>query len=98
MKVLFIFVAVALLDKKGRRPLLLWGGAGIVVAHLMMAGNFLGGNNMVVALLGLSIFMASFSAGIGPTTWVLAAEIFPLAHRGLVLTPPTFFNSQYLYI
>ncbi len=65
---------------------------GIACAHSMMAVNFLAGDNVIVALLGLCLFMASFSSGYGPTTWVLASEIFPLSHRGAGMGCATFVN------
>ena len=35
------------------------------------------------ALAGQCIFMATFSAGVGPCTWLLIPESFPLAARGV---------------
>ncbi len=92
LQVLFIFVAIFRLDRVGRRPLLLLSGLGMAAAHVVVAINYLAGTSVYVALFGLSLFMAAFSSGYGPTAWVLAAEIFPLSHRGAGMGAATFAN------
>jgi len=92
VKVLFIFVAMALLDRAGRRTLLLVSAAGMTVSLGLMSGNYAGLNNVVLAVIALCAYMAFFSVGFGPTTWVLASEIFPLSHRGFGMGCATFAN------
>ena len=81
-----------LLDRVGRKPLLIASGLGIAAAHALLSINYLSGDSMYLALIGLCLFMASFSSGYGPTAWVVAAEIFPLSLRGLALGAATFAN------
>lgn len=88
-KTVFILVATFLLDKIGRRPLLLTSVAGMVVSlvglgiGLTVMGNSAHKLVWAVALCIASIlsFVAFFSIGMGPITWVFSSEIFPLRLR-----------------
>lgn len=88
-KTTFILVATLLLDRVGRRRLLLTSTGGMIVALtglgfcLTMVEHSKEG---LVWALGLSIasvylFVAFFSIGLGPITWVYSSEIFPLRLR-----------------
>ena len=84
-------VAIWLLDKVGRRPLLLTGTAGMAVGMTITALSFLGGENLhgalaIVAVLGLLIYTGSFAIGLGPVFWLLIAEIYPLKIRGAAMS------------
>lgn len=93
-KTLFILVATFFLDRVGRRPLLLGSFAGMI-ASLAALGIGLtavnrhgdGGQPLPWAV-ALSIsstlaYVAFFSIGAGPITWVYSSEIFPLRLRAL---------------
>ncbi|CAA2998962.1 transporter (major facilitator superfamily) [Olea europaea subsp. europaea] len=88
-KTIFILVATFLLDKIGRRPLLLSSVAGMV---LSLVGLAIGltlithSDHKLVWAIALSIasilsYVAFFSIGMGPITWVYSSEIFPLRLR-----------------
>lgn len=88
-KTTFILVATFLLDRVGRRRLLLTSTGGMIVALtglgfcLTMVEH---SKEELVWALGLSIasvyvFVAFFSIGLGPITWVYSSEIFPLRLR-----------------
>jgi sugar porter (SP) family MFS transporter len=84
-------VAIWLLDKVGRRPLLLAGTAGMAAGMTITALSFLGGEQLkgglaVVAVLGLLIYTGSFAIGLGPVFWLLIAEIYPLRIRGAAMS------------
>jgi SP family sugar:H+ symporter-like MFS transporter len=90
------FVAIALVDKVGRRPILLSGSAGMAVALGSMTLAFSQANIVngvpslpgawgVVALIGANLFVVAFGASWGPVVWVLLGEIFPTRIRGRAL-------------
>ncbi|WP_281186080.1 sugar porter family MFS transporter [Actinomadura kijaniata] len=83
--VVFTVVAVLLLDRVGRRTLLIVGTAGLTVA-LALLGAFFGfgweREAPWLALAALVPFIASFAVGLGPVFWLMISEIFPLAVRG----------------
>ena len=90
-------VAVWLLDRVGRRPLLLSGTAGMAVGMAITALSFLGGSTLhgglaIVAVLGLLIYTGSFAIGLGPVFWLLIAEIYPLRIRGAAMSVATMAN------
>jgi len=89
LNVLATLVALVLIDRIGRRPLLMAGLLGIAAGLMMMAvgtgleSSFKGAHALSAA--GLYVFIVSFAAGIGPVAWVVAAEIAPIRARGLTL-------------
>ncbi|KAK4487854.1 hypothetical protein RD792_003590 [Penstemon davidsonii] len=88
-KTIFILVATFLLDKIGRRPLLLSSVAGMILSLTGLAIGLLiinGLDHRVVWAIALCItavlsYVAFFSIGMGPITWVYSSEIFPLKLR-----------------
>ncbi|KAD1137714.1 hypothetical protein E3N88_43233 [Mikania micrantha] len=84
-KTAFILVAIVLIDKVGRKPLLYVSTIGMTVCLLGLAislsifkGMTLGVALAIVAICGNVAF---FSIGIGPVCWVITSEIFPLRLR-----------------
>ncbi|HUA65334.1 MAG TPA: sugar porter family MFS transporter [Alphaproteobacteria bacterium] len=90
VNLLFTFVAIALVDKAGRRPLLLIGLAAQVIA-LGCAGWMFhvnaGGFGLLVAIVA---FIAAFAMALGPIPWILCSEIFPARIRGRAMSVATF--------
>ncbi len=90
-------VAVWLLDKVGRRPLLLSGTAGMAVGMVITACAFIGGSTLhgglaYLAIAGLLIYTGSFAIGLGPVFWLLIAEIYPLRIRGAAMSVASMAN------
>jgi SP family sugar:H+ symporter-like MFS transporter len=94
--VVVTIVAILLIDKVGRRPILLVGSIGMTVSLAVMALAFgqahhsgstvsLPGAWGPVALVAANIFVISFGASWGPIIWVLLGEIFPNKIRGRAL-------------
>ncbi|KAJ9549232.1 hypothetical protein OSB04_021775 [Centaurea solstitialis] len=84
-KTLFILVAIMLIDKVGRKPLLYVSTTGMTIClcGLAISLSLFRGTSLGVALAILSICgnVAFFSIGIGPVCWVITSEIFPLRLR-----------------
>jgi sugar porter (SP) family MFS transporter len=85
-------VAIRLLDRVGRRPLLLTGTAGMAVGMVTVASTFLiGGSHLhgagaYVAIAGLLVYTGSFAVGLGPVFWLLISEIYPVRIRGRAMS------------
>jgi MFS transporter, SP family, sugar:H+ symporter len=91
------FVAIAIVDKVGRRPMLLAGSAGMTIALAAVAIAFsqahTGAGGAVslpnpwgiVALIGANLFVICFGATWGPLVWVLLGEMFPNRIRAKAL-------------
>jgi sugar porter (SP) family MFS transporter len=87
--VVFTFVAIWLVDKVGRRILLI-AGTTIQCVSLTIVGLLLHfGGDPYVVLLFLLIFVASFAAGMGPVMWIVVSEIFPTKVRGRAMSVTT---------
>lgn len=86
INLLFTLVAIGLIDRFGRRPLLIAGTVGMTIALTIMAVAFLtdstGGYLLLVSVL---MYIASFAVSLGPVVWVMIAEIFPTQLRSLAM-------------
>ncbi|KAL6561490.1 putative polyol transporter 4 [Orobanche minor] len=84
-KTVFILIAILLIDKAGRKPLLYVSTIGMTVCLFSLGATltFLGDGSVGIMMAILSICgnVAFFSVGIGPVCWVLTSEIFPLRVR-----------------
>ena len=84
------FIAIGLVDRAGRKPLLLVGNA-IQVAALAAVGFIYGHNPHSPALLGFVIlYIAAFAMAMGPLPWIVCSEIFPAKLRGRAMSVATF--------
>ena len=90
VNVVMTVVAIALLDRVGRRPLLLIGLAGMIFSLGLLGTAFflpsLLGLLGDMAAAGLMLYVASFAIGLGPVFWLLISEIYPLRVRGLAMS------------
>jgi SP family galactose:H+ symporter-like MFS transporter len=80
-------ISLLLLDRIGRRPLLLFGIAGmsLSLAHL---GYAFGASHIVrhVILADVIAYLACFALGLGPVFWLLISEIYPTTIRGQAMS------------
>lgn len=85
VNVVMTLVSMWLIDRMGRRPLLLTGTAGIVITLGILGFAFLrpGRGLARVAVVTLMAYVASFAISLGPIFWLLISEIYPLKIRGL---------------
>lgn len=87
VNVLMTVVALPLLDRVGRRPLLLGGIAGMAISLGLLGFAFrspaLAQHLGWASVIGLMLYVGSFALSLGPVFWLLIAEIYPLRIRGL---------------
>ena len=92
----FTILAVLMLDRLGRRALLLTGTAGCVVALIALGAYFASPSLQAsagwLALTSLIVYIASFAIGLGPVFWLMISEIFPLHLRGPAMAACTVAN------
>jgi sugar porter (SP) family MFS transporter len=94
--VVFTVIAILLLDRFGRRALLMTGTA-VCAAALAALGLFFawaGLRDAVpwLALVCLIVYIAGFAVGLGPVFWLMISEIFPLRIRGPAMATSTVAN------
>jgi sugar porter (SP) family MFS transporter len=74
---IFTFVGLYLIDRLGRKTLLLIGSVGYVVSLCMVSYAFFAGASPGFLLFFLLMFIASHAVGQGAVIWVFISEIFP---------------------
>lgn len=100
MNVLFTFLSAWLLDRLGRRLLLMIGVVGMAatLALLSLAFFLHSTQTDLIVLLSLMGYVACFAIGLGPVTWVFLSEVYPLKVRGKAMTLAIVANWGFNYL
>ena len=93
VNVAMTIIAIRLVDRVGRKPLLLAGCAGMVTSLLVLGVSLSvlpephrpGDPAAIITLVCLATFIASFAATWGPVVWVMLPEVLPLSVRGTAM-------------
>jgi len=86
VNMLATLVAIATVDRWGRKPLLIGGGLLMAAAMAALAACFMTQLLGTAALLCVLLYIAGFALSWGPVTWVLLAEIFPNSIKGKAMS------------
>jgi SP family arabinose:H+ symporter-like MFS transporter len=93
INLVFTVLALLLIDRLGRRPLLIGGMAAVVITLLMAGGLFLTDSpNGLLIVVVLGVYIACIAFSICAVIWVLTPEIFPNRIRGRAMSIATFSN------
>ncbi|MCB0646630.1 MAG: sugar porter family MFS transporter [Saprospiraceae bacterium] len=77
VNLVFTLLGMYLIDRLGRKTLLLWGSIGYIISLAMVAYGFCVGVSPVFLLFFICMFIASHALGQGAVIWVFISEIFP---------------------
>ena len=77
--VIFTILALQVVDRWGRRKLMLLGSGGLALIYLVLGLCFRGGVTGIVMVLLTVAAIACYAMTLAPVTWVLLSEIFPTA-------------------
>jgi len=81
---LFTVISIYLIDKLGRKQLLLIGSAGMAISLIVISITFQSiESTSTLLLVFVLIYVASFAISLGPVVWVIMSEIFPNHVRGI---------------
>jgi sugar porter (SP) family MFS transporter len=84
---LMTIFALWLVDKKGRKTLLLWGALGMIVSLLYLTVEFAKPvQNGVGVLIALLVYISFFAASFAPVMWVIISEIYPNRIKGVAMS------------
>lgn len=100
VNVVMTVLGLWLVDKIGRKPLLLAGVAGMGLSLLLLgfAFQFQGEGTSLEAILALLAYVGCFAPGLGIIAWLIISEIYPLGIRGRAMSIATFANWSANYI
>lgn len=76
INVVATYVALQLMDKTGRVPLMLWSTGGMIASAFVVTLTLLGFAPNIVAVLAVMSFVSFFEVGLGPIPWLIVAEMF----------------------
>lgn len=86
INLVFTVIALGLVDRFGRRALMLFGCAGIALSHTVLGFTYRAGIQGLPILLITLCTIACYALSLAPVTWVLISEIFPNRIRGLAVS------------
>ena len=86
INLVFTLVAIAVVDRVGRRMLMLVGCAGIGLSHLLLGAAYAVGLKGLPVLVLTLCSLGAYALSLAPVTWVLIAEIFPNRVRGAAVS------------
>jgi SP family galactose:H+ symporter-like MFS transporter len=96
VNVVLTLVAMQLIDRVGRRPLLLASLAGMALSLFALGLAFSLPNLSAylgwIAVGSLMVYVGSFAVGLGPVFWLILSEIYPLGIRGRAMSVGTVAN------
>jgi SP family xylose:H+ symportor-like MFS transporter len=79
-------VVVLIVDKVGRKPLLIFGGLIMGLSMLVLGSLFHTQHTGLVALLAICLYLAGFALSFGPIVWIMLTEIYPEPIRGQAMS------------
>jgi sugar porter (SP) family MFS transporter len=83
-------VAICVIDRVGRKPLLMASSAGMAVSLVALGVSFTISPPPAMLVLGLILcYVACFGIGLGPGVWVVMSELFPTSIRGRAMALAT---------
>ncbi|MDD2813523.1 MAG: sugar porter family MFS transporter [Bacteroidales bacterium] len=82
VNLIFTLVAMRLVDRLGRRPLMLFGAIGLTISYLVLSTLLLIQASPALVSLFVLISIGIYGTSLAPVTWVLISEIFPNRVRG----------------
>jgi sugar porter (SP) family MFS transporter len=98
VNVLATFIAMGLVDRSGRKPLLVAGVTGMIAALAILGLAFRessaggGGSLGVITVLCLTVYIVVFAFSLGPIVWLMISEIFPYRIRAQAIAVSTAAN------
>ncbi|MCX6929258.1 MAG: sugar porter family MFS transporter [Verrucomicrobia bacterium] len=82
----FTVASILVVDRWGRRPLMLFGAGGIALVHALLGAGFHFHYKGVPMLVLMLVAMAIYALTLAPVMWVLLAELFPNRIRGAAMS------------
>ncbi len=111
VNLIFTLLGMYLIDRLGRKKLMIWGSIGYIISLLMVSYCFYAALSPILLITFICVFVASHAIGQGAVIWVFISEIFPTRVRAsgqswgtgthwvfaaiITMITPTFLDSEY---
>jgi SP family sugar porter-like MFS transporter len=89
VNLIFTLIAIRLVDRLGRKPLMMAGSAGLAVVFGLIGASYAVHSRGMHLLALVVVAMALYALSLAPVTWVLLSEIFPNRIRGAAMSVST---------
>lgn len=86
----FTIVAMFIVDRSGRRPLMLAGAGGLSIVYVIIAAGYYFEVKGIFMVFWVVTAISIYGLTLAPITWVLLSEIFPNKIRGQAMSVATF--------
>jgi SP family xylose:H+ symportor-like MFS transporter len=86
LNLLATMIVVLIVDRVGRKPLLIFGALIMGVSMLAMGALFENDNTGTYGLMAICCYMIGLGMSFGPIVWILMSEIFPTPIRGQAMS------------
>jgi len=86
VNLIFTIVAISMVDKVGRRKLMLMGSAGLAIIYTVLGAGYYEHSHGLYMLLLVVAAIACYAMTLAPVTWVVISEIFPNRVRGTAMS------------
>jgi len=98
INLIFTILAMFLVDRIGRRQMMIFGSLGIGISHLLCAWAYHAHWPAAAVLILTLSAIACFAVTLGPVTWVLISEIFPnrIRARGVSISVSALWAASFL--
>ncbi|PPR83941.1 hypothetical protein GOBAR_AA36769 [Gossypium barbadense] len=90
LQIIVLSLGAVIIDKAGRRPLLMISASGMLLGSLLTGASFGLKEHALVSdmgpmftIIGIMIYMGSYCLGLGGIPWIVMSEIFPLHIKGI---------------
>ncbi len=89
VNLVFTLIAIGVVDRRGRRPLMLLGAAGLAGIYALLGVGYASGLKGLPMLLLVLAAIGCYGMSLAPVTWVVISEIFPNRIRGAAVAVAT---------
>jgi MFS transporter, SP family, xylose:H+ symportor len=86
VNLLSTMIVVLIVDKVGRKPLLIFGGLIMGLSMLVLGSLFHAQNTGMLGLAAICLYLAGFAISFGPIVWIMMTEIYPEPIRGQAMS------------
>jgi len=86
VNLLATMVVVLIVDKVGRKPLLIFGGLIMGLSMLLLGSMFSSQNTGLLGIAAVCLYLVGFALSFGPIVWIMLTEIYPAPIRGQAMS------------